>query len=497
MSQSLPKVFQSLDARMTELVNANALSEEARADVAVKSLNLAALTGGADEPRLRQKLGDANALVDAVSDPQERDYLRRILLESASAALPDPASEPFLDELLDSIEGDDERQNALYARLTALVRTLPSANDYVVARNSLHERAEELDDLRQYEDVVARIFAADRIVGFVSDDPPLETATGRIAQNDVALLAFIDAVPDQTAVPILTKAAEDAFAILEELEKTLDSRIQGEGENAVALDDDEVEELREEASSVVLRSPAILEFGERLRGFVERRDAFDAIVEDIALLLNAEPGSARYPHDATFYESELNAALDLAATLARNRAARLVALAATILPARPDDAVRTRAMNFVREALAVMAKGNREAEYVREYAALVRAHVDAGAMAPASKLAKILAEKLDAIELTPTRVFHKKMAFPILLKAFDRARIDAFAESEDDKEFQRALKAKLAAVDAIRNNESDPAALDSALADLFAETFDNSQHDDPLAAVGALLDLVQFVVSFL
>ena len=154
-------------------------------------------------------------------------------------------------------------------------------------------------------------------------------------------------------------------------------------------------------------------------------------------------------------------------------------------------------MNFVREALAVMAKGNREAEYVREYAALVRAHVDAGAMAPASKLAKILAEKLDAIELTPTRVFHKKMAFPILLKAFDRARIDAFAESEDDKEFQRALKAKLAAVDAIRNNESDPAALDSALADLFAETFDNSQHDDPLAAVGALLDLVQFVVSFL
>ena len=41
--------------------------------------------------------------------------------------------------------------------------------------------------------------------------------------------------------------------------------VQGEGAETIALEEDEVEELREEAASLVLRSPAILEYGEKVR----------------------------------------------------------------------------------------------------------------------------------------------------------------------------------------------------------------------------------------
>ena len=104
-------------------------------------------------------------------------------------------------------------------------------------------RIDELDDLLQYERVVATIRATDRIVGYEpsSEEEPLETSEGLLREYDGALVEILNSKPEEEREELLrtslfAESLEKAFEVLESLES---------GE----LDAEEIESLRDRAES--------------------------------------------------------------------------------------------------------------------------------------------------------------------------------------------------------------------------------------------------------
>lgn len=476
-STFLPGFYRTLAARLDELERA-AETPEIQADLAIQAVRLAALVAANDRDAIGRKFDDAKARVDAVGDPKERDYLRRILLEAARDAFPNPAEESALDALLDQIDDPDERQNALYSRCLTLAKALLRAKDYAATREALAEKIEEIEDLRPYEEVLARIRAADAIEGYRSDDEePLQTVAGRALLDDGAIVEFLADQPPERVAYFSRPALDDFLTFLKEKAREI---------NSDALDDDERAETREELRTFVLRSPEFLARREEFRPVLKECDAFAAVVGAIRLAL-AQPSK-----DA----DALRADLELAATLADADPKRLVALVDAILTSSENAGAVPAAKDATRKAIAVMMKDAAKRR-VDAWTTLVRAHAIAGMTEPARRLATLAKEQIDALDPAPTRAFHKRRAFPTLVASLDRDAVDAWIAEEKDAKLAAELTSERDAFRAVADNANDRLATDAALNDIFVKALEQTRGDDPLLAADALMRLAEVAAEFL
>lgn len=506
-----PKIFQTLDS--------SAQAPEDRAAIAVKALEFLKFSEIKDGDLILDSFNDAKKLIDAVESAKERDYLRRILLEAAQSVFPDAALEPAFDELLDQIEDRDERQNALYARLLTIADNLNCFDDYASTRAALMERVEEIDDLRQYEDVVARVYAMDRVRGYSSDDAPLETPTALICQYDQAFLRFFpikgDAPIEESAA--LDGAMIDALHVLDDVEKTLDSGIRGTGDDAEELDADELDELRKEASTLVVRSYKLVDHLPRIFEYSERRDAFDLVLAAVDVVgdgIVVDEYGLHYRDDEE-YAVELYAAAATAIKLAGADPRKGARLVETLAPFRrviseteTATGVRDRypVLEYVNDkglqdsrpsfgklliglehdVFVALLKLDDVVEQVELLTILVRNRVQTKDALMANVFTRALLETLDKLDPTPTRLYHKKRLFELILCSCDREIIESFVESEDDPEFRRTVGAKLAAFDQFKRGDCEARRL--------LDDFDvDLTKTDPLVAADEFLDFAQFV----
>ncbi|MGI6402094.1 MAG: hypothetical protein ACOX0A_08295 [Thermoguttaceae bacterium] len=483
-TKSLPVFYQTLDARLAQLAAEVDVPED-RAGIVVNSLQLVSILNVKDDVVVREKLRDFDEAIESVEDQDKRDYLCRILIDAAQKAFVNPASAQELDELLDKIEDKEERQNALFLRGQVLALDLArNSEDRERKRDELMARIDELDDLLQYERVVATIRATDRIVGYEpsSEEEPLETSEGLLREYDGALVEILNSKPEEEREELLrtslfAESLEKAFEVLESLES---------GE----LDAEEIESLRDTAPNLVLRSHLILSQGARLRAFIERYGAFDALIEELALAVEAAAGRdpLRFPAPVDEYVAEIDYLLDLGAKLAQEEPPRLVDIAATILRARPSEEIVDRARLVARNSISIMAEFDDE-RCARTYRNLVRAYLDAGRSKSATKLARLLMQRLDEISSRPTREHWKRTSFPELFEALDSEMIESFVELEETEDFQRDLREFLALAVAIWKNFSDLDALDGELKNIAENTFKEMQYDDALLAANATIAL--------
>lgn len=517
MAAPLTKAFNALDARLLTLQNAPDLADAARADLAVKRVVLLAAQFShvrhADADAALKAFADARKVVETVEDPQERDYLRRILLASGQDALnaagivkPSAAATAAFDDLLAAIDDEDERQNALYVRFKAIAASLNLVDDYPAVRANLMERVEELDDLRQYEEIVGRVYAADQLLGASKDedDDPLVTPTGLALQYDGGLMAFLAGAATLPAAT-LAAASANAAEVLVNLEKTLDTGVLAFSDDEEELDEDEIDDLRGEAREIAFSAPTILAHADVVLGFARRNDAFDAAANLVPLYDAAlgAPGSELYPLSASEYESGLASALDAASELARGNAKRLVRLADLAFKGKNATAtLKESGKASVREALGVMAKPTRGGEFVEEFASLVQTHLDVGMTGPARKLAEKLLASLEGFDFIAEHEFHTARFFNMFLTLFadDPDRIDSIVYRQEATTGQQTLEARVDAADAIANAGDDPDAIDDAVVNILDRVFPdyNAAPDaDPLLAADKILAFARDVCGLL
>ena len=496
-----------------------AQTPEDRAAIAVKELEFLTIVGLEDMEVVRKYFEDAEALVEAVESAKERDYLRRILLEAAQTAFLRPDKVAALDELLARIEDGDERQNALYSRLLKLAQLLRLAEDYATARASLMERVEEIEDLRQYEEIVARAYATDRYLDRVDEErEPLATPAGRLLQYDkeLVLLAYMG---DWSAnVEALEEALPETLRVLDDVEKTLDSGVQTIDGETEELDEDELEGLRKEAASFVIYSPKILDVLPRLYEYAKRRDAFDAVlgaIENLSVGLTTSAETPFFPQNADHYAVELYDAAILATKLAGKNPSRLVRLVKTLMPNlrsmqdvdlvpveddsdmfseeersgafdKSNSSFASFLFRLERRAYDAASESDSGVERVECYAALLDERIRADLKPIAGLFAEKLMTELDELRPTPTRLYHKKRFLKLLLETCSRDEVARLVDSEDDPEFKRTIGAKLAAFDWFKRGERGTfAMLDDFDVDLTKVA--------PIVAADEFLDYARFV----
>ncbi|MGN0910265.1 MAG: hypothetical protein ACI4NV_02455 [Thermoguttaceae bacterium] len=478
MSASLSESYAAFDKRFQALLNQEE-SDSARADLAVKRLELCLLAprfGVAENPEERVK--EARAFVDQVVDRNERDYLRRILVNAALRFEPSPALDEIIEEIIPEIFSDEERQNALYARLVSLGKR-PG-----VDCEKLRDRIDELDDLRQYENATAYLHAANEIAGVEYYDD-LDTLPAFVARHDSALLELLSGRDPQDTIELLKKQAEKTYATFlrvavffaQTAEKKARTIPLNDDLDEVEVDEEIVDALRTDFKSVGLVSPLILEYSEKLRGLFELYDGFEGTLSLLKLLAEAKPGTLFYPKDAASYDQERVETETLAQELAKGDARRLARLAQVALA---NETTRYAGKNATREALKLLG-GERGSDSVDAYATLVRAHLDAGMKKPASKLATLLAKAILSFESEATIECYARR----YLDLFDAQAVELFNEVALPETLTSVLNF---AADARRAQED-------ALPELFERALKIGEDAEPLVAGATLLDLVKLTLG--
>lgn len=478
MSVSLSESYAALVKRFQALLNQEE-SDSARADLAVKSLELPLLAprfGVEENPEAHVK--EARAFVDNVVDRDERDYLRRILVNAALRFAPSPALDEIIEEIIPEIFSDEERQNALYARLLSLGKR-PG-----VDCEKLRDRIAELDDLRQYENATAYLHAAYEIAGVEYYDD-LDTLPALVARHDGALLELLAGRDPQETLEFLKEQAEKTFQTFLASAAAL-AQYAGEKTGTPPLYDDLEEEefdeetldaIRSDFKSVGIVSPLLLERGEKLRGIFELNDGFEGTLSLLKLLAEAKPGTLYYPKDAASYDQERVETETLAHELAKGDARRLARLAQVALA---NETTRGAGKNATREALKLLG-GERGSASIDAYATLVRAHLDAGMTKPASKLATLLAKAILSFESEATIECYARR----YLDLFDAQAIELFNEVALPETLTSVLNF---AADARRAQED-------ALPELFERALKIGEDAEPLVAGATLLDLVKLTLG--
>lgn len=478
MYATLSESYAALDKRFQDLLNQEE-SDSARADLAVKRLELFLLAprfGVEENPVARVK--EARAFVDQVVDRNERDYLRRILVNAALRFDPSPALDEIIEEIIPEIFSDEERQNALYARLISLGKR-PG-----VDCEKLRDRIDELDDLRQYENATAYLHAAYEIAGIEYYDD-LDSLPALVARHDGALLELLANRDSQETLELLKEQAEKTYQTFLSVTGEIACFEAGKARTTPLYDDPEEEDVDEETldalrndfKSVGVVSPLILERCEKLRGIFELNDGFEGTLSLLNLLAEAQPGTLYYPQDATTYEDERVKTGALAQKLATGDARRLARLAQVALV---NETTRDVGKTATRDALKLLG-GDRASDSIDAYATLVRAHLDAGMTKPASKLSTLLAKAILSFESEATIECYARR----YLDLFDAKAVELFNEA--------ALPETLISV---LNFAADArVAHDDALPALFERALKIGEDAEPLVAGATLLDLVKLTLG--
>ncbi len=492
-----PKILQELAAA--------AQTPEDRAAIAVKTLEFLAIARLKDTEVVQKYFDDAAGLVEAVESAKERDYLRRILLEAAQSAFPRPDKIAALDELLDRIEDGDERQNALNTRLRELAKNLRVPEDYEAARAAIMERVEEIEDLRQYEEILAFVYAADLSYGRSIDElEPLTTPKARIILYDTGLMNLATSARWLNYHEVFDQAISEALRVFDDVEATLDSGVRTVDGETEELDPEELEDLRKEASELVVCSPRAAGYFTRIYKFAERCGAYKAVLAGIQLLATGAefPKSLLFPLSAGEYVAALYVAAVAATKLAGENPSKLAELSERLMPSiRPllkvdslgDDDPRSALFSYIfqveNRAAKLAEKSDSDLERVDCYAAILRGRVQGKVKTLVGTLVSALTRSLDQLRPTPTRLYHKKRLFSLVLESCRRPDVVRFIESEEDPDFRRTLGARLAAFDRFSARP-------------YAELADRISYDDfnvdltkidPLTAAAEFLDHARFV----
>ena len=290
------------------------LNESARADLLVATItflrlererlrlfdeNFDATPQGADlRARLVERFNETTRLIDAVDVPQERDYLRRILISAAletSPASDEFALEEAIDATLDAIDDDDERQSTVYEYALFLSKRL--ANLSVERMKSARVKIENFADDLEFPDERERVAAALTAGSMAAIDASAElnpesaervhNAFHRVMENlalirsPEGLVQFYDAETiaymDRIGAPRLRSSLDDSFdallRTLENVEREVETKEFEEIDEAgnkevVALTDDYVEERLEFLSEVAPCNPLLADRGDEIRAFV-------------------------------------------------------------------------------------------------------------------------------------------------------------------------------------------------------------------------------------
>ena len=494
-----PKILQKLAEA--------AQTPEDRAAIAVKALEFLSIVRFEDTEVVRKCFDDAARLVEAVESVKERDYLRRILIEAAQTAFPRSDKIAAIDELLDRIEDGDERQNALNSRLRGLAKNLGRSEDYATARAAIMDRVEEIEDLRQYEEILAFVYAADLANGrSIEELEPLTTPKARIILYDTGLMNLA-AFGGWLGYPEgFDQAISEALRVLDDVEKTLDTGVRTVDGETEELDAEELEDLRKEASELVVCSPKAAGHFTRIYKFAERCGAYKAVLAGIQLLASGVefPDSSLFPLSAGEYVAALYVAAVAATKLAGEDPSKLAQLSEKLMPCihlmlrveslgDGDDDPRSALFSYIfqveNRAAKLAEKSESDLERVDCYAAILRGRVQGKVKTLVGTLVSALTRALDQLRPTPTRLYHKKRLFSLIVESCRRPDVVQFIESEEDPDFRRTLGAMLAAFDRF---SARPYA---DLADrLSYDDFDvDLTKTDPLTAAAEFLDHARFV----
>lgn len=453
-------VFQRLFEQANEIVS-QAPNANERANAAVKSLKfihlesfLYSTSSKFDDAllvdwrrRAESALETVRKTIATVESRTERAYLRRLALDAA--LLLNACDRTFFvertaDALLEEIDDEEERQNALVdysRRLAARIERFGLSGS--PERAKALAQLEEIEDLRVFEEAAATVLAA------VLFDAARRDAAPLVAVDDSDVLdATLDLTPfgDDVAnaweqfesesgfLELCERAATDAFAssaarfasspatsqeialrqaFNAETRRRLTSifnALDADGDDS-SLEEDERDELQSVVDEAVVESPFALENGEFFRAFLERSrnlDAFFPIFERLAEAEKsvADASDAANAYFRSFYRFD---AETLTAEKARwLESARRVATFEGDLSVKADRLTtsaniefqfgdKTAGKNVVRRLLNLLPRLESPFERARIYRRLVETHL-ASYPKTAQKLAALWKTEIDAIE---------------------------------------------------------------------------------------------------
>lgn len=432
--------------RIDEIADANE-----RANAAIKTLSLfyserAALTVenqnvDADwRPRFDAFVERVRGLIADVENRAERAYLRRIFLEAALKFAKFESETAKIDKIADKtlaeIDDEEERQNALFVYSSALARRVGRLDDFAATRAKALELADELDDLRQFEEVVATtaidvLFnrarrkpeeSADATADVATVYADVETELNEL-ESEEGFLRFFSALPGapdafgdgetrQTAA--IRKAFEAETR--RRLTRLLDALDSGKDADGEPLDDADLEDWQALAQNVEFASPFFLEDGDFWRSFALRFRRF----EPLKTLLNAAENAEKialetetaskndlrrvfFPKSAEFYSDEKAKTLDAIRRLGSDPAfdaspRRKIDALLELAQVEFSSGDKANAKNAVRDVFANVSKIATAVERAGIYRRIVETNLAAGLKKAAKKTAEFLRAELDAIE---------------------------------------------------------------------------------------------------
>ena len=475
--------------RLEQLVARSDLAFATRADVAVKilefdrlasSLSQLTATGKAGDA-LREHVETASQLIEKVEREDERDYLFQILLDQvlASSCVSDDLLE-LCDAILARIAREEERQTPLYHYAARLLAVAPFD---ATTRAKALELAEELDDLVQYEAIVATSRAAELVEAVLArgldafiptlctqnEAFELETAEGLLTLYDRALVAAARAklsdAPDLLD-GVLQLGAEETLKFLKGVDEILDSK---------TLEASELDNLANFARLASVTTPKFEALDLFLRDFVACRDAFEIVP---CVLRNLNDGDAADAWRA------------LATTLANRselsddeRLARLLSLFTSDAVASSDAKTRRFTESLYKDIRALMADSRSDAVVFNAYHSIISAFEQSGRFDREAECVREFVDELTRADAELMRDYALKREFSAILRVLDRAEAEELVETSRSPVERAALTAQLR----LRYGDS-PVETAKRLLQATGEL-------DPVLETQAILETIRFVVE--
>lgn len=455
-----------------------------------------------------------DAITQAIAEDEveiEQDYLRRILLTALVELSPrqgEFALESTIDEQLDLIADDDERQSAIYPYALFLSSRLPflALDSLPSACAKIDRLADELQDAYEYEHVVGKLTAgvADAkarhgqdvsltdalrdIETLDADELTLETEDGLLRFFNEAALDNLDLLPQERVEKRLNDAFEGLKSAIARIEKTLETGVRlitdaGEIEEE-ELDEEELDEIRDLLAEFACANPLIAKEGDYLRAFIEKYRAFGSVFSALDLLGKTEPEETR--RWLEFAEKNL-----------QKPCAPYEQVEKTIRYARAlflygDD--EEQAKNAVRNALGAIPKLADETQKIDAYRDLVELHLEIGKRKPAKKLLDALNAEIGKID--ELLMFeHKKIELlELYLTLRDDDAIDELLEGfeYDQTRLRQALSARVWRAFRDYRENDDAQALQAELNAIVEQALENECKADAVVAANAWRELVAF-----
>ncbi len=498
--ENVVELYRTLGKRAVEMSAESTLSPSVQTFVAIDSFEFlkferdAQLAAGinCDEQNkekteewrrhVQERIDFSNALIDSVEDDEEREYLRRVLLdailnlsENSQNFLFEETADALVEKLGDS-EGDvGAFRYALFwaKRLARLpLKEIERVHGKIVAL------CDSIDDQYEFERVMGTTSLGVSI-GIERLDDEERTSESAINLHKIAvkefaeissekeillfyndtLIKLMNEIPDSILETYLQDAYTGLKAILRGVAESLTSgKRSALGRPNCEDDDDYAEEALEDLEIVVpqqeIATPEALKDGVFLRAFVKRWNAWGTIAKILERArealdtIEADPNDHAfdrmrliYHNEREFYEKERDAWLELARWAPSEpdleyieKARRLVRLARVEFLYGSCE----NAKNAVRDALKFIAKLTDINTAVDLYKELIDLHLRIKKTGPAKKMTDLLIAKIGSFSSKTMTDFVQDEVFTYFLRLFEPERVkDLINKFESPRKIRR------------------------------------------------------------